>query len=89
MPSPIVDLSVVVREVLDVIRRHDLTPGSLGLILNVPREEFESLVQQYPSQHPGIVIVKEKNDWFVQIQPILKPGDYSTGEMLDPSRPIY
>jgi hypothetical protein len=85
MPSEKVNFNALVQEVLDVISRHDLTPSTLGLIFNVPRDEFESLAQQYPGHHPGIIIIKQKNDWFVQIQPVPKPGDYPTGEILKPS----
>ncbi len=85
MPSQKVDFNAIAQEVLDVIRRHSLTPSTLGLIFNVPREEFDALAQQYPGHHPGIIIIKKGNDWFVQVQPILKPGDYPTGEVLKPS----
>ena len=85
MLSEKVDFNVVVQKVLDVIHGQGLTPSALGLILNVPREEFESLAKQYPGHHPGIMVLVEKNDWFVQIQPVLKPGDYPTGEVLKPS----
>jgi hypothetical protein len=85
-----VDFNAVAREILDIMHRHGLTPNILRLIINVPDEEFEALALQYPDdRHPhhglGTILIRQKNNWFVQVQPILKLDDYPTGEMLKPS----
>ncbi len=80
-----INVDALVEETLDMIRSHGLHPQGLGLILNVPRDEFDALALQYPGHHPGIIILKNKNEWFVQIQPILLPGDYPDGSMLRPT----
>ena len=90
MMSHKVDFDAVAGEILDVMHRHGLTPNILGLIINVPDEQFEALAQQYPADRhphygPGIILIRQKNQWFIQVQPILKPGDYPTGEILRPS----
>ncbi len=85
-----VDFDAIAGEILEVMHNHGLMPNILGLIVNVPDEQFEALAQQYPNNRqphhgPGMILIKQKDQWFIQIQPILKPGDYPSGEMLRPS----
>lgn len=91
MPDHEIDVDALMMEVLALVHKHGLRPGTFGLTLVIPRKEFKALARQYPNHRPEMIRISKGNDWSIKFFPVLEPGDYPTGEALKPDsfRDVY
>lgn len=79
-----IDFDSMANEVNALLKEHGLAAKSWGLRLLLPRPEFDAIAAEHPGHHPRMILLRNGNDWHIQIQPEMRLEDFPPGATLPP-----
>ena len=84
MENSEVDLDLLMIEVLAVVRKFSLDPKFFALTLQISKEKFGTLSNQFPNHPPKFISISRGNEWNINFSPILEQNEYPDALKLRP-----
>jgi hypothetical protein len=79
-----IEINDLMNEILSVVHKFGLNPKFCALTLQIPKQEFSLLSQQFPDHHPKLISISNNNEWMIDFSPVLEVSEYPNALDLKP-----